>query len=252
GSGGAGAPCPPRGVPAATEPPRALTTTAVRPASGSQGNEIWSIHALSVEGIERLYIGLAISTASAASNSSMSGRATAQLRSWAGVRTAWVIWASSWMPAADARRALPRPAAPGARRGHGRRRPGRGGRRAIRQRRLPRPCGRTTHAWRWSRCGADWSQEPPVAGHCIAGYIIAAMDQRQPASGREVARKAGPIGYALAHAARAHRADLQRRLTLLGLHLGQELIVVDLHQHPGSTQAELVERIGIEQPTIAK
>jgi DNA-binding MarR family transcriptional regulator len=78
------------------------------------------------------------------------------------------------------------------------------------------------------------------------------MDQRQPASGREIARKAGPVGYALAHAARAHRADLQRRLALLGLHLGQELIVVDLHQHPGSTQAELVERIGIEQPTIAK
>jgi MarR family transcriptional regulator, organic hydroperoxide resistance regulator len=77
------------------------------------------------------------------------------------------------------------------------------------------------------------------------------MDQRQAASGRDIARKAGPVGYALAHAARAHRADLQRRLALLGLHLGQELIVVDLHENPESTQAELVARIGVEQPTIA-
>ncbi|MBU3064702.1 MarR family transcriptional regulator [Nocardia sp. NEAU-G5] len=28
--------------------------------------------------------------------------------------------------------------------------------------------------------------------------------------------------------------------------------MVDLHENPGSTQAELVERMGIEQPTIAK
>jgi DNA-binding MarR family transcriptional regulator len=78
------------------------------------------------------------------------------------------------------------------------------------------------------------------------------MDQRQPASGREIAKKTGPVGYVLAHAVRAHRADLAHRLALLGLHLGQELIVVDLHHNPDSTQAELVERMGIEQPTIAK
>ncbi|MEU4312402.1 MarR family transcriptional regulator [Nocardia sp. NPDC024068] len=71
-------------------------------------------------------------------------------------------------------------------------------------------------------------------------------------SGRDTARDVGPIGYALALAARAHRADLTQRLARLGLHPGQELIVVDLHENPGSTQAELVERMGIEQPTIAK
>jgi DNA-binding MarR family transcriptional regulator len=38
----------------------------------------------------------------------------------------------------------------------------------------------------------------------------------------------------------------------LGLHLGQELLVVDLHHNPDTTQAELVQRIGFEQPTIAK
>lgn len=71
-------------------------------------------------------------------------------------------------------------------------------------------------------------------------------------TGREIAATVGPIGYALAAATRAHRTLLQERLADLGLHLGQELIVVDLHEHPDSTQVELVERIGVEQPTIAR
>jgi DNA-binding MarR family transcriptional regulator len=78
------------------------------------------------------------------------------------------------------------------------------------------------------------------------------MELSQPGSGRDIARGAGPVGYALALAARAHRADLTHRLAELGLHPGQELIVVDLYENPGSTQAELVARMGIEQPTIAK
>jgi DNA-binding MarR family transcriptional regulator len=53
-------------------------------------------------------------------------------------------------------------------------------------------------------------------------------------------------------AARAHRALLQERVDALGLHLGQELLLVELAEHPGSTQAEVVGRIGVEQPTIAK
>ncbi|MEU1981365.1 MarR family transcriptional regulator [Nocardia sp. NPDC019395] len=78
------------------------------------------------------------------------------------------------------------------------------------------------------------------------------MELPRPGSGRDIARGIGPIGYALALVARAHRADLTHRLARLGLHPGQELIVVDLHENPGSTQAALVERMGIEQPTIAK
>jgi DNA-binding MarR family transcriptional regulator len=71
-------------------------------------------------------------------------------------------------------------------------------------------------------------------------------------SGREVAAATGPVGYALAMATRAHRVELQHRMAQLGLHLGQELLIVDIHQHPDTTQAELVGRIGMEQPTIAK
>jgi MarR family transcriptional regulator, organic hydroperoxide resistance regulator len=67
-----------------------------------------------------------------------------------------------------------------------------------------------------------------------------------------VAAEVGPIGYALATAARAHARELQRRLAVFGLHLGQELVIVDLFHNPSATQAELVERLGIEQPTVAK
>ncbi|MEU3164842.1 MarR family transcriptional regulator [Streptosporangium sp. NPDC006930] len=71
-------------------------------------------------------------------------------------------------------------------------------------------------------------------------------------AGRQIAATHGPIGYALAEVTRAHRAEMQRRMAELGLHLGQELLIVDLHHNPETTQAELVQRIGMEQPTIAK
>jgi len=71
-------------------------------------------------------------------------------------------------------------------------------------------------------------------------------------TGRQIAADNGPVSYALAHATRAHRAVLQRRMAQLGLHLGQELLIVDIHHNPDTTQAELVQRIGFEQPTIAK
>jgi DNA-binding MarR family transcriptional regulator len=74
----------------------------------------------------------------------------------------------------------------------------------------------------------------------------------QGRSGREIAQATGPASYALAMAAKAGRAALTHGLARLGLHPGQELIAVDLHEHAGSTQAELVDRIGIEQPTIAR
>lgn len=70
--------------------------------------------------------------------------------------------------------------------------------------------------------------------------------------GREVAAASGPMGYALNEAVKAHRAQLQLRMGPLGLHLGQELLLVDIHRFAGTTQAELVQRLGFEQPTIAK
>jgi MarR family transcriptional regulator, organic hydroperoxide resistance regulator len=71
-------------------------------------------------------------------------------------------------------------------------------------------------------------------------------------TGRQVAARIGPVSYALANAARAHRSVLQRRLAALGLHLGQELLLVDLHHHPDTTGGQLAERLEVEQPTVAK
>jgi DNA-binding MarR family transcriptional regulator len=71
-------------------------------------------------------------------------------------------------------------------------------------------------------------------------------------SGREIAAAVGPLGHALAQVAHLHRLELVSRLGELGLHPGQELIVVDLDANPGSTQAELVGRLGVEQATVAK
>lgn len=73
-----------------------------------------------------------------------------------------------------------------------------------------------------------------------------------PRSGHEIAAATGPLGHAIARVAHAHRAELVARLAALGLHPGQELIVVDLHHNPDSTQAELVGRLGVDQSTAAK
>ena len=61
-----------------------------------------------------------------------------------------------------------------------------------------------------------------------------------------------PVGYALALAAFAHRGRMQRLLARHGLHLGQERVVFELAQTPGTTQTALAARLGVEQPTVAK
>lgn len=71
-------------------------------------------------------------------------------------------------------------------------------------------------------------------------------------TGRDIAAAAGPIGFAIAQVAYAHRMEMVARLRDLGLHPGQELIVVDLHENPDSSQGELVARLGVDQSTVAK
>ena len=66
------------------------------------------------------------------------------------------------------------------------------------------------------------------------------------------ARDYGPVSYALALAARAHRAELERLLRGHGLYLGQERIIFELAASPGISQAELSDRIGAAQPAVAK
>jgi MarR family transcriptional regulator, organic hydroperoxide resistance regulator len=62
----------------------------------------------------------------------------------------------------------------------------------------------------------------------------------------------GPVSYALALAARAHRAELERLLRGHGLYIGQERVIFELAAAPGISQAELSDRIGAAQPAVAK
>ncbi|HEY2958961.1 MAG TPA: MarR family winged helix-turn-helix transcriptional regulator [Actinomycetota bacterium] len=74
----------------------------------------------------------------------------------------------------------------------------------------------------------------------------------EPSPGRARAQQAAPLSYALGSAARAHHRRMLQLLGEIGLVPGQELLVVELASTPGVTQAELVVRLRVEQPTIAK
>lgn len=59
-------------------------------------------------------------------------------------------------------------------------------------------------------------------------------------------------GYALARVCKAHRANVGELLAGLGLHVGQEMILMELWQDDGLRGGELARRLGVEPPTITK
>jgi DNA-binding MarR family transcriptional regulator len=60
------------------------------------------------------------------------------------------------------------------------------------------------------------------------------------------------INTALVRAARAHRVAAAQLLGEVGLHPGQEVLLMELWQGDGRTQAELAEALAVEPPTITK
>lgn len=62
----------------------------------------------------------------------------------------------------------------------------------------------------------------------------------------------GSTGYALARVCKAHRANVGELLATLGLHVGQEMILMELWQDDGLRGGELARRLGVEPPTITK
>lgn len=58
-------------------------------------------------------------------------------------------------------------------------------------------------------------------------------------------------GYLINHVARIFAAGLQRRIKPLGLSTGVFPIMLQLWEKDGLTQKELVNRLGIEQATVA-
>src|SRR3712207_6096514 len=60
------------------------------------------------------------------------------------------------------------------------------------------------------------------------------------------------IGYTLAKVCRAHRGNVGELLTEVGLHVGQEMVLIELWEQDGLRGGELAERLGVEPPTVTK
>ena len=59
-------------------------------------------------------------------------------------------------------------------------------------------------------------------------------------------------GYLLAKVCRAHRANVGVLLARVGLHVGQEMVLLELWKEDGLKGSELANRLGIEPPTITR
>lgn len=65
-------------------------------------------------------------------------------------------------------------------------------------------------------------------------------------------QKGGRLSYAIFQLARAHRAYAARLLRDLGLHPGQELLLMQLLERDGQTQSELLAAVGLDHSTVSK
>lgn len=73
--------------------------------------------------------------------------------------------------------------------------------------------------------------------------------EQGPARQHPIREKAG---YALAKVCRAHRGSVGEVLAGVGLHVGQEMVLIELWEHDGLRGGELALRLGVEPPTVTK
>ncbi|MBA3952907.1 MAG: winged helix-turn-helix transcriptional regulator [Rubrobacter sp.] len=59
-------------------------------------------------------------------------------------------------------------------------------------------------------------------------------------------------GFALAKVCKAHRGNVGGLLAEVGLHVGQEMVLIELWQTDGLRGGELACRLGVEPPTVTK
>ena len=62
----------------------------------------------------------------------------------------------------------------------------------------------------------------------------------------------GRTGFALAKVCKAHRGNVGGLLAEHGLHVGQEMVLVELWEADGLRGGELAARLGVEPPTVTK
>lgn len=60
------------------------------------------------------------------------------------------------------------------------------------------------------------------------------------------------VGFQLVQTTKIHRQRLGAALEELGLHVGQELVLIELAASGELGQSELVDRLGVEPPTVTK
>jgi len=69
---------------------------------------------------------------------------------------------------------------------------------------------------------------------------------------KRAASQPGDLNTKLMRVARAHRTLAASLLSQVGLHPGQEALLMELWDHDGRTQANLAEALGVEPPTVTK
>ncbi len=60
------------------------------------------------------------------------------------------------------------------------------------------------------------------------------------------------IGFALVQACKAYRTAVDTEFRLINLHVGQEMILLQLWEAEGQTQSELAEKLCVEPPTVTR
>ena len=68
----------------------------------------------------------------------------------------------------------------------------------------------------------------------------------------ETGRIGETAGFVLAKACRAHRAQVGAALAEVGLHVGQEMVLLELWKEDGLKGGELASRLGVEPPTVSR
>ena len=58
--------------------------------------------------------------------------------------------------------------------------------------------------------------------------------------------------YGLARVCKAHRGNVGELLAEIGLHVGQEMVLIELYESDGLRGSELADRLCVEPPTVTK
>ncbi|QGH35509.1 MarR family transcriptional regulator [Gracilibacillus salitolerans] len=60
------------------------------------------------------------------------------------------------------------------------------------------------------------------------------------------------VSYLIVQIAKLHRQEISTRFSKLGIHVGQDMILMALWEKDGITQSEIIRSLNVEPPTITK